>query len=183
MNSLTPTNNYLKIKQGNHMENLPNNTETTNESTGWENMDEGLQPIIDVDQSRTEIEATPEDYEHFAKNRFTKLLNALENPETNIDALSEQNITDQITVVADLLTNLNQPESEQDQTQSKDIFGQLSDKYHADFAKNRDLGHTRIAALNQRLANAADILHNQFDEYVTDLKPKSADSLGGDVIS
>lgn len=50
------------------MENLPNHTES-NEPTGWENMDKTLNAVVDVENTaeNQEIEATPEEYENFAK--------------------------------------------------------------------------------------------------------------------
>lgn len=168
------------------MENLPNHTES-NEPTGWENMDKTLNAVVDVENTaeNQEIEATPEEYENFAKRNFTKLLGALENPEINTDNVREQEITDQITITADILSSLDNPafEAETSQPQTKDVFSLLENKYQNLIANSNGIGQARIVDLNQRLIHATYSVKNQFINYINSQKPKNPNDLPGDLIS
>lgn len=168
------------------MENLPNHTES-NEPTGWENMDNTLNAVVDVENTaeNQEIETTPEEYENFAKRNFTRLLGALENPEINIDNIKEQEITDQITITADILSSLDKPtfEAETSQPRTKDVFSLLENKYQNLITNSNGISQARIVDLNQRLIHATYIVRNQFINYTNSQKPKNPDDLPDDVIS
>lgn len=166
---------------------LSNNQETTSEPTGWENMDvpnNNLEPILDVDNSHTEvqgIEATPEEYEKFVKNNFSKLLDDLSDPSINVDPTSEQEINAQLAITASLLDTVDDPAS--DQTQTEDVFSALETKYRTLYDLHNSHGQTHNADTDQRLMEATAIIRNQFNEYVVDQRPKSPDALPRNVIS
>lgn len=153
------------------------NTETTtqtetNTPTGWENMDEDLPAIIDADTSRAEIEATPEDYEKFARTYFSELLDALDNPKTNATPEDEQAINDQIAITADLFVNIESLDSALEQNQSKDVFDNLANKYASASEENLKHGETRIAERNHRFANAVDRMEDSFNAYLAQAHPQ-----------
>lgn len=166
---------------------LSNNQEATSDSTGWENMDvqnEPLEPILDVNNSRTEvqeIEATPEEYEKFIKNNFSKLLDDLSDPSINVDPASEQEINAQLAITASLLDTIDDPAS--DQTQSEDVFSALETKYRTLYDLHNSHGQTHNADTDQRLMEAAAVVRNQFIAYVADNKPKGPNDLHGGIIS
>lgn len=166
---------------------LSNNQETNEIPPEWANMDvkknEALEPILDVDHSSAEvkeIEATPEDYEKFVKNNFNKLLDNLSDPSINVDTASEQAINAQLAITASLLDTIDNPES--DQTQAKDVFGDIETKYRTLYDLHNAHGQVHNADTDQRLMEATAVIRNQFNEYVTDQQPKGPNDLPGDVI-
>ncbi len=171
------------------MEKSPSNSEAKNQPTGWENMserqDQTLEPILDVDNARTEVqevEGTPEDYENFAKQNFVHLLDALSDPNVNVDDVAEQEINAQIAITANIISSLDNDESDLGQIQSKDIFGSFNDIYQTKYQESAARGQTHMAELNQRLIDANHIVKNQFDEYILDQRPAQPGDLPGNVI-
>lgn len=163
---------------------LSNNQEANSDPTGWENMDakdKVLEPIIDVENSRVEVEATPEEYEKFVKDNFNKLLNNLSDPSINVDTASEQEINAQFAITANLLDAIDHSVSGQIQTE--DIFGAIETKYHSLYNLHSSRGQNHNADTDQRLMEATTVVKNQFVDYVTDHRPKGPDDLSGDAIS
>ena len=167
---------------------ISNNQEAPSEPTGWENMDvqnkafqgEALGPILDVEDSRVEIEATPEEYEKFVKDNFNKLLDNLSDPSINIDNASEQAINAQLAITASLLDAIDNPAP--DQAQTEDVFGNLETKYRTLYDLHNSHGQAHNADTDQRLMEATAIIRNQFNEYVIDNRPKDPNALASGVI-
>jgi hypothetical protein len=163
---------------------LSNNQETASEPTGWENMDvqnKALEPIIDVEDSHIEIEATPEEYERFVKDNFNKLLDNLSDPSVNMDTTSEQAINAQLAITASLLDTIDNSAS--DQMQTEDVFSALETKYRTLYDVHSSHGQDHNADTDQRLMEAAAVVRNQFIAYVADNKPKGPNDLHGGIIS
>lgn len=153
------------------MENLPENNLGP---TGWENMDiRSEAPASDAkssqeqqetedSQEQQETAATPEEYEKFAKDNFAKLLDALENPLLNTDDSSEQGINAQLAITVNLLEQIDHGASQQN---SSELFDSISAKYQAIYDEQSIRG-THVANTSQRLLNATETVHGQFDKFI-----------------
>lgn len=163
-------------------ETLSNNQKTNEIPPEWSDMgvqDKALEPILDVDHSRAEIkeiEATPEDYEKFARSYFSELLNALDNPQVNATPEDEQAINDQIAITADLFVNIEARDSAPEQNHSKDVFGSLADKYTEQSEKDLHQGQERHAERNHRFAQAVSRMEDSFKTYLAHAHPQVQES-------
>lgn len=158
------------------MEQLPKNYDNTTHETAWDHLADSTSPspIIDVDHSHAasqEILATPEEYEKFAKKNFSRLLNALEDPNINRNNANEQTINAELAITTNLLGDDVGP----------DLFDVLENKYHNACDTYAATGQNHMLDLNQRLLNATHTVRNQFDAFITEQKP--SDTIPADVIS